>query len=89
MEGMGEKIEKAEKQGYVFWQSPNLAIMVWFGAVVLGKLFEQVRVHEVLSLVSFGALFTWAWMEIFQGVNNFRRTLGLIVLIFSIYTRVT
>jgi hypothetical protein len=78
--------EKQER--YVLWQRPNLAIMVWFGAVVLGKLFEQGRVHEVLSLVSFGALFTWAWLEIFQGVNNFRRVLGAIVLIFSIYSRI-
>lgn len=79
----------AQKQKYVFWQTPNLPIMVWFVALVLGKLLQQGTIHQILSLVSFGALFTWAYLEIFQGVNNFRRALGLAVLIFSIYIRVT
>ncbi len=35
----------------------------------------------MLDVVANGSLFTWAWMELFQGVNYFRRSLGLIVLI--------
>lgn len=34
-----------------------------------------------LDLIAMGTLFTWAWFELFQGVNYFRRTLGFIVLV--------
>jgi len=34
-----------------------------------------------VDLVAFGALFTWAWQEMFEGVNYFRRALGLVVLV--------
>lgn len=29
------------------------------------------------QLFAFGALFTWAWQELFDGVNYFRQVLGL------------
>jgi hypothetical protein len=32
-------------------------------------------------------LFTWAWQELFQGVNYFRRSLGLVVLLGAIASR--
>jgi len=32
-------------------------------------------------------LFTWAWQELFEGVNYFRRALGLVVLIGCIASR--
>jgi hypothetical protein len=34
-----------------------------------------------LAAVAYGSLFTWAWLELFQGVNYFRRSLGLLVLV--------
>jgi hypothetical protein len=39
------------------------------------------QINLALDLVAFGSLFTWAWEELFQGVNYFRRALGLIVLV--------
>jgi hypothetical protein len=76
------------KQGkVVVWQSPNLPVVVWFIATVLSHLFATGRPHAVLGLISFGALFTWAWLEIFQGSSYFRRLLGLVVLIYSIINR--
>ncbi len=73
----------------ILWQTPNLPIIIWFLATVLGKFIEHGRLHEILAVVAFGAIFTWAWLEIFQGVNYFRRALGLTILIFSIYSQVT
>ncbi|HEY9908282.1 MAG TPA: hypothetical protein V6D18_11845 [Thermosynechococcaceae cyanobacterium] len=37
--------------------------------------------------MAFGSLFTWAWLELFQGVNYFRRSLGLIVLLGAIASK--
>jgi hypothetical protein len=45
------------------------------------------KLHDFLTLVAFGAIFTWAWLETFSGVNNFRRGLGIVVLIISLYSR--
>jgi hypothetical protein len=42
----------------------------------------------VFSLLANGSLFTWAWMELFQGVNYFRRGLGLAVFIGMIALKV-
>jgi len=39
-----------------------------------------VSIQPTLELVAFGALFTWAWLEIFDGANWFRRLLGITVM---------
>lgn len=65
----------------VIAQKPNLPITIW-GATTLLQFFNfGGKIQTGLELVSFGILFTWAWLEIFQGVNYFRRSLGLVVLI--------
>jgi hypothetical protein len=65
----------------VMAQMPNLPIIVWAVASLLKIIFSTGRLNTGLDLIAFGSLFTWAWEELFQGVNYFRRTLGLIVLI--------
>jgi hypothetical protein len=68
----------------VIAQMPNLPIIVWFVASLLALIFTTGKINTGLNLVAFGSLFTWAWEELFQGVNYFRRTLGLVVLIGAI-----
>jgi hypothetical protein len=68
----------------VIAQMPNLPIIVWITASLLGLIFTTGKINTGLNLVAFGSLFTWAWEELFQGVNYFRRTLGLVVLIGAI-----
>lgn len=68
------------------FQKPNLSITVWAISLLVKQLTDG-KIYELFDIIGFGALFTWAWLEIFQGVNYFRRVLGLIVLIFSIYNR--
>jgi len=67
----------------VLWQRPNLAIVVWFVAMVLAWVFTG-RWEHLAHMVSFGALFAWAWMEIFQGVNMFRRGLGVLIMLVTL-----
>ena len=64
----------------VLYQRPNAAIVTWFVAMVFAWIFTG-RWEHLASMVSFGALFTWAWMEIFQGASMFRRGLGTIVML--------
>jgi len=46
--------------------------------------FTSGKVYAGFHAIAFGCLFTWAWQELFQCVNYFRRFLGLIVLVGAI-----
>ena len=71
----------------VIAQMPNLPIRVGSAAIVLQLILPSGKIGAALDLVPFGALFTWAWQELFEGVNYFRRTLGLIGLVTLIFLR--
>lgn len=64
----------------VIGQPPNLPLLVGLAATLLQLLLTTGKLKTGLDLVAFGALFTWAWQELFQGVNYFRRSIGLIAL---------
>jgi len=73
----------------VIAQPPNLPLLVGITATVLNLIVKNGNIHTVLDAVAFGSLFTWAWLELFEGVNYFRRALGLIVLIGLIASRLS
>lgn len=62
-------------------QPPNLPIIVWIVARVADAVIGADRPSRVLDAVAFGALFTWAWLEAFQGSAHIRRVLGVVVLV--------
>lgn len=65
----------------VIAQPPNLPILVGVAATLLALVLPSGKLQTGVDLVAFGALFTWAWLELFQGVNYFRRSLGLVALV--------
>jgi hypothetical protein len=69
----------------VLAQTPNLPLLVWGAASLLQFLVTSGKFHTGLELIAFGSLFTWAWQELFEGVNYFRRALGLVVLIVMLW----
>ena len=73
----------------VLAQTPNLPLIGWFIFMVLNLIWnsDQPKIHSLFSLLSFGFIFTWAWLEISDGVNYFRRALGLFVLIIVVCFR--
>ena len=73
----------------VLAQMPNLPLIVWIVANLLALFFTNGKINTVLVLLADGSLFTWAWMELFQGVNYFRRLLGLAVFISIIGSKLT
>lgn len=64
----------------VIAQMPNLPVLVGIAAIALQFVLPS-DIRPTLGLVAVGALFTWAWQELFDGVNYFRRSLGLIGLV--------
>jgi hypothetical protein len=77
-----------DQQGnIVIAQPPNLPLIVGVTATLLQGVLPSGELQRGLDLIAFGALFTWAWEELFSGVNYFRRFLGLIGLVIVIGMR--
>ncbi|BDI19690.1 hypothetical protein ANSO36C_54920 [Nostoc cf. commune SO-36] len=72
----------------VLAQMPNLPFILWIVASILSLIFTSGKINTVLDVVANGSLYTWAWLELFQGVNYFRRALGLAVLIAIIVSKI-
>ncbi|MHC5761609.1 hypothetical protein [Nostoc sp.] len=72
----------------VIAQMPNLPLIVWIVASILSLILTSGKINTVLDVLANGSLFTWAWLELFQGVNYFRRALGLAVFIGIIASKV-
>ena len=68
-------------------QLPNLPLIIWLIAWLLARVLPYGQLNFAAALVSFGALFTWAWLEIFEGDNSFRRILGAVVMTYLIVSR--
>lgn len=76
-----DRIFRDSEGNIVIAQMPNLPILVGIGATFLQFLLPSGKIQTTFELIAFGALFTWAWQELFEGVNYFRRALGLIALV--------
>ncbi|MBW4614692.1 MAG: hypothetical protein KME21_15725 [Desmonostoc vinosum HA7617-LM4] len=72
----------------VIAQMPNPPLIVWVVTSLLGLIFTSGNINIVLDVLSNGSLFTWAWLELFEGVNYFRRALGLAVFIGIIASKI-
>jgi len=70
-----------DKHGHtVVWQRPNPLLITWFVAIVLSIMLPDGSLERYVSFVGTVAIFIWAVLELTRGVNNFRRLLGLGVL---------
>ena len=83
-----DKIFRDREGKVVLAQTPNLPLIVWIVASLLRLIFTTGKVNIGLEAIAFGSLFTWAWEELFQGVNYFRRALGLLVLVGLIASKI-
>lgn len=82
-----DKCIKDDKGNVVIGQKPNLPIITWIICIIIQQLLNG-DLYKFVDYIGFGAIFTWAWLEIFQGVNYFRRTFGIIVMFLTLYSRV-
>ncbi|PSF37202.1 hypothetical protein C7H19_10800 [Aphanothece hegewaldii CCALA 016] len=76
-----DKTFRDDEGNIVIAQKPNLPILLWLGATLLKFIVPEGNFYLILDTLAFGSIFTWAWLELFQGVNYFRRFLGLVVLL--------
>lgn len=83
------KIFKDSKGNVVIWQAPNVPLIGWAVCLLLTRLLPAGSWHTLAEYTGFGFLFTWAWLEITQGENYFRKTLGIVVLAVSLYSKIS
>lgn len=76
-----DRIFRDSEGKIVIAQAPNPPLLVGLAATFLQFALPNGTSRTALDLVAFGALFTWAWQELFDGVNYFRRAIGLIALV--------
>lgn len=79
-----DKVFKDREGHFVFVEAPNLPLITWFTMTLLAYPLTG-KAALFATIVARGALFTWAWLELFQGVNYLRRGLGLAVLIYIVW----
>jgi hypothetical protein len=83
-----DKTFKDSEGNVVLAQAPNLPLLVWLAATLLKLVITSGSIYIGLDAIAFGTLFTWAWQELFHGVNYFRKTLGFVVVMVAIISRI-
>ena len=65
-------------RGYTVGHAPNLPLIVVIVAAVVGRITEQGSVtNRIADSIFFVGLSIWSYLETFDGVNAFRRALGI------------
>jgi hypothetical protein len=71
----------------VLWQPPNVPIILWAALGITARFVQHAPWHALLSVTSTMSLIVWALLEIGQGASYFRRTLGSLVLVYIVLSR--
>lgn len=69
----------------VVWQSPNIFLYGWILFTAVAFIISDKEYKSGFVQLSSSFLFAWAFLEVTKGVNYFRRLLGLIVLVVTIF----
>jgi len=69
--------------GFVLAQWPNPPLWVALAGALVARLGHG-RVHDVATAVFFMGLTVWAYLEVTDGVNWFRRALGVAGLAYAL-----
>ncbi|HEY1063879.1 MAG TPA: hypothetical protein VGE30_01115 [Candidatus Saccharimonadales bacterium] len=75
-----DKFWKDKHGNVVVYQHPNIFLIAWV-ILALISLFVNEPLSDLLWHISLGVLAIWSLLEIFKGVNYFRRLFGGFVLL--------
>ena len=65
----------------VIWQTPNAFLIGWALLTIISLFLNNGSVADLFTWLGMASLVIWSLLEIFKGVNYFRRILGAVVLI--------
>lgn len=67
----------------VLWQTPNKWLIGW-ALLTTVSLFFNGTTADVISSIASISLIVWSLLEIFRGINYYRRFLGAVVLLYAL-----
>lgn len=79
-----KRIWRDDEGRVVLWQSPNIWLIIWALGEIAGRLIKSDTTSKSIYLIAVMSIAVWAVLEILQGVNYFRRILGLVVFVLTI-----
>lgn len=62
-------------------QFPNVPITIWFLGLLISTIFPGLSYINFVNIIATSSLIIWTALEIYSGVNLFRKILGIAVLI--------
>jgi len=83
-QSFSEKFWHDKRGNVVVLQRPNIPGLVWVIGFALTIMLPDSSFERYISALSEIAIIVWAVMEVGWGVNNFRRLLGVCVLLLII-----
>jgi hypothetical protein len=78
-----DKLWRDKNGRVVIWQTPNVFLIGW-AVLTIVSLFLIGKAANIFEDIATGSLAIWSLLEIFKGVNYFRRLLGAVVMVFAI-----
>lgn len=82
-----KSIFEDKSHNVVLAQKPNMPLIGWALFTVAAAVLSDGKLQMASQLLALGFILIWAWLEIFQGVNLFRKMLGAIVIVMVICSR--
>lgn len=82
-----EKFWENDHGQVVVWQKPNKLLYTWAICTFINLYVPLGWAVTLLGIVGLIALIAWAVMEIYSGVNYFRRLVGALVILILIFSR--
>ncbi|MDB5170654.1 MAG: hypothetical protein JWO35_348 [Candidatus Saccharibacteria bacterium] len=79
-----DRIWKDRNGKIVIFQMPNVWLLLWAALATASIFVPRGTAQDVLYWSSSALLVVWALLELFKGVNYFRRALGLVILAITI-----
>jgi len=71
----------------VVWQKPNKFLYAWAGCTFINLFVPLGWLETLLGFAGLLTLIIWAVLEIYSGVNYFRRLVGVLVILILIFSR--
>ncbi|HEY5442243.1 MAG TPA: hypothetical protein VIJ68_01755 [Candidatus Saccharimonadales bacterium] len=81
-----DKIWRTRAGDIVIFQMPNIWLIIWVVLTCISLLASSHNMANTFWWLSSAVLAIWALLEIFKGVNYFRRALGVFILLLTIGT---
>lgn len=81
-----DKVWRDKDGNIVLFQMPNAWLIGWAVLTIISMVLHG-TISQILWYAAAASLALWALLEVFRGVNYFRRALGLIVIVLMIANR--